>query len=169
MLAICYEYGIEMDISFNAAKCHLLLVGKDHKINLPPLRLGDNFLFWVHEFKYLDCITRTSVKLQVAVDIKCRKFLSASYAILQKCAELSEEILCQIINTRCLPILIFGLESFHLSFVQKCRKAVAYNNIIKLIFNLGRFVSVRNVIAFICSKPADTVADERRLLLVLEC
>ena len=44
MLAICYEYGIEMDISFNTAKCHLAHVGKDHKINLPLLRLGDNLL-----------------------------------------------------------------------------------------------------------------------------
>ena len=58
---------------------------------------------------------------------------------------------------------------FHLSFVQKRRIAVAYNNNIRHIFNLGRFVSVQNVIAFIGSKPADIVADERRLFLVHEC
>ena len=32
LLVICYEYGIEIDISINAAKCHLVHVGKDHKI-----------------------------------------------------------------------------------------------------------------------------------------
>ena len=70
MSAICYEYGIEMYFSFNAAKCHLGLVhvGKDHKINLL-LKLGDNLLSRVNEFKYLGCIIRIGVKLQVAVDI----------------------------------------------------------------------------------------------------
>ena len=32
LLVICYEYGIEIDISINAAKCHLVHVVKDHKI-----------------------------------------------------------------------------------------------------------------------------------------
>ena len=169
MLDICYDYGINMDISFNANKFHLIHVGQDYKNELPLLRLGETLLSWVNEFKYLGCVIRTGVKLQVAVDINCRKFLSASYAILQKCAGLSEEILCQIINTRCLPILLYGLESFQLSFVQKRRIKVAYNNIVRRIFNLGRFVSVRNVIAFIGAKPADIAADERRLLLVHEC
>ena len=68
-----------------------------------------------------------------------------------------------------MPILLYGLESFPLSFVQKHRIAVAYDNIIRHIFNLGRFVSIRDVIAFIGSKPADIVADERQLLLVHEC
>ena len=75
----------------------------------------------------------------------------------------------QIINTYCLPILLYGLESFHLSFVQNDRIAVAYDNIVRHIFNLGRFVSIRDVIAFIGSKLADIVADEWQLLIVHEC
>ena len=50
-----------------------------------------------------------------------------------------------------------------------CRIAVAYNTIIRRIFNFGRFVWVRNLLAFIGSKPADIIVDERHLLLIHEC
>ena len=64
---------------------------------MPLLKLGDKLVYWVKEFKYLKCKIKAEVNLKVAVDVNCRKFVSASYAISQRCSELSEEILCQII------------------------------------------------------------------------
>ena len=78
----------------------------------------------------------------------------------KKCAGVSEEILCHIINIHYLPILLYGLESFNISFVQKCRIAVAYDTIIRHIFNFGRFVWVRNLLAFIGSKSADIIVNK---------
>ena len=88
---------------------------------------------------------------------------------MQKCAGVSEEIFCHIINIHCLPISLYGLESFNISFVQKCRTAVAYNTIIKRIFNFGRFVWIRNLLAFIGSKPADIIVDERHMNVGFYC
>ena len=82
---------------------------------------------------------------------------------------------CHIINIHCLPILLYSLESFNISFVQKYRTAVAYYTIIRSIFNFGRFVWIRNLyvtyiymLAFIGSKPVDIIVDERYLLLIRE-
>ena len=46
---------------------------------------------------------------------------------------------------------------------------VSFNSVIRRIFRLFRFTSVRDVIVYIGSKPCDLFIDDRRFLLNMSC
>ena len=106
MLNICVEFAVQNDVKFNHLKSHLFQCGMsdDLCLLLPKLSIGVHELEWVKELKYLGVVFVAGKKLSVNIDLNCRKFLSTSYAILQKCKYLSEEVLCKLILTNCLPI-----------------------------------------------------------------
>ena len=99
------------------------------------------------------------------VDLNCRKFLGSLFAVLQRCGNLSEPALCEIVLTKCLPILMYGVECFSLLVEQKRKLCVAFNKVIGRIFKLLRYTSVSEVIVYIGSKPYDILVDEKRFFI----
>ena len=109
MLDICVEFTVRNDVKFNQWKSHLFQIGLSTDIILPKLSLAGNDLNWVYELKYLGVIFTAGTNLCLNVDVNCRKVLGSSFAILQKCKYLSEELLCKLILTYCLPMLLMDL------------------------------------------------------------
>ena len=101
MLNICYEYCNEWDLQFNVKKSTVMVVGKGDNALLPVMMLGDGVLNWVREIKYLGVCLYSQKGLRVNSSINCRKFLGASFSILQRFGHLDEEVLCEIILTKC--------------------------------------------------------------------
>ena len=52
--------------------------------------------------------------LEVNTEVNCRKFFGASFSLLQNCSFLTELVQFHVIFTKCLPILLYGLECFKL-------------------------------------------------------
>ena len=74
-------------------------------------------------------------------------------------------------NYQCsvLPITLYGLEAFALPAEQRHKVAVAYNNITRKVFRVGRLVLVQCLLASTEFKSTDFLIDKRRLLLGHEC
>jgi len=53
MADICFCYGQELDIVFNAKKSVSVVFGKDCKYTIDYLVLGDGKIPWVQSFKYI--------------------------------------------------------------------------------------------------------------------
>ena len=62
-----------------------------------------------------------------------------------------------------------GVECFSLLVAQKCKLCLSFITIIRRIFKLFRYTSVRKGIVYIRSKPCNILLDERRFLLSLSC
>ena len=153
MLDVCYTYCQEWDLKFNVKKSNVMIVGKSDGAVMPPIHLGTELLCWVSEMKYLGVILYSKGGLRVNVHVNCRKFLGSSFSILQSCRGFNEQVLCEIILTKCLPILMYGLESFRLLAAERDKVKMAFNCVIRRIFKLSKFTSVRHIIHMIGSKP----------------
>ena len=169
MLDVCYTYCQEWDLKFNVKKSNVMIVGKSDGAVMPPTHLGTELLCWVSEMKYLGVILYSKGGLRVNVHVNCMKFLGSSFSILQSCRGFNEQVLCEIILTKCLPILMYGLESFRLLAAERDKVKMAFNCVIRRIFKLSKFTSVRHIIHMIGSKPGNILIDERRCLLLLSC
>ena len=91
MLNICVNFIVENDIKFNHLKSHVFQCGMtDVSLLLLKLSIGVHELEWVEELKYLGVVFVAGKRLSVNIDFNCRKFLSASFAMMQKCKYLSK-------------------------------------------------------------------------------
>lgn len=169
MLNVCDMYGTCWDLKFNAKKCHVMQMSSDTNALLPDMSLGNDNIAWVNEMKYLGLQLQSRKGSLVNVDHNCRKFFGAAYGVLQRCASLSELILCEIIVRKCLPILLYGLECIVLNSAQRHKLNVAFNNVMRRIFKVSRRTSVRNLLYYVGIKPVKILLDERRCLLLASC
>ena len=169
MLNIFHEYCVEWDLKFNVKKSNVMVVGANEGGILPTIQLGMEDLNWVTEIKCLGVMLFSKKGLRVYVDYNCRKFLGTSLSILQNCGNMSEHAPCEIILTKYLPILTYGLECFKLLEYEKRHITVAFNTVIRRIFKLSKHTSVRHVLHCLGSKPEKNLNDERRCLLLSSC
>ena len=139
----------------------------DVSLLLPKLSIGVHELEWAKELKYSRVVFIAGKRLSVNIDLNCRKFLSASFAIMQKYKYLSKDILCKLVRTNCLPMLFFGNNSVSLMKCQIRRMSVAL--VFRRIFKMSKFSSMRIIYNFISTKTLDCLNDERCFCLMRNC
>ena len=115
MLNICFDFGVEFDITFNASKSFLIQFGLDNSDSLPVLSLGTGCLQWTDRIKYLGIWLEGGgvggKVFKVDCTVNRTNFLGLVFGIMQKCSKVSEEILWNIISKCCWPILLYGVDS----------------------------------------------------------
>ena len=166
MLDICYEYGVQFDIKFNALKSNLLQIGLDVTVKLPILNLGESIINWSSQIKYLGILIAAGKRFCVESDYCRRKFLSSVFAILQHCNNISEEINCNIIAHSCLPILCYGVDVLSLSSKKIHDLNVALNIAVRRCFRMSKYSSVRGILCYMGMLPIPILFQERRFLLI---
>ena len=65
---------------------------------------------WCSKFKYFGVMLVSGKSFNVDVEINRSKFLVRAYAILNRCGTLSEEVKMQLISSKCVPTLLYGME-----------------------------------------------------------
>ena len=80
--------------------------------------------------KYLGVWFRAGKSFSVDHCINRTKFVSTVFGILQKCGNISE-ILWNVIQCSCLPIMLHDIDSVHLQAAQVQKLFVAYNTVIR--------------------------------------
>ena len=80
--------------------------------------------------------------LVVNINMNCSKFAGASFSLFQIVVLLMNWY--SFMFTKCLPILLNGLDCFKLHNWQIQKLSISYNTIIRRIFNLSRMTSIRN-------------------------
>ena len=169
MLDICVEYGIESDISFNPVKSVAMQIGLREDVILPSLLLNKVVLQWVVRLKYLGVFITSGIKFTVDCSVNRTKFLGSVFGILQKCSYVSDEIKWNVVQHSCLPILLYGVDSVHLSRSQVYSLSVALNTAVRRCFRLSRCTSVRNILFFTGALPINMLLNERKILLLKDC
>ena len=131
--------------------------------------LNNVLLQWVERIKYLGVYILAGKTFCVDSSFNRTKFLGATFGILQKCKNVSEEIKFNIIQHSCLEVLLYGIDSLTLKPSHVHKLSVAYNTAVRRCFNLSRFTSVRNVLYFMNCLPIGIMLDMRKVLLLMSC
>jgi len=76
---------------------------------------------WVIEVRYLGIFIVSSRQFKCTLDYAKRSFYSAVNGILAKFLNIaSEDVILQLVGSKCMPILLYGLEACSLTIRRTC-------------------------------------------------
>jgi len=153
MLKICDQYASDYDLNFNATKSVAMRIGPRYRINCPTLMLTGKPLQSVNEFKYLGVNIKSGKKFDVNFDILKSKFYRTFNAIYSKSkASNSELISLQLLQSYCMPIILYSVEALHISNATMKSMDNVVNNAIGKIFATYDKNNIANVRTY-CNVP----------------
>ncbi len=146
MLNNCDKVGNELGLTFNPSKSKCMSVGPHLNVQPSDLLIGHFQLPWVKELPYLG-ITLIKAK-SFLIDLSCirRKFFVSVNSILSKCSSTSDIVKLKLLESHCLPILLYASESLNLPKFQITELNSWWNSIYRKIFNYNKWESVRSLI-----------------------
>ena len=168
MLTLCEDHLAYLDMTLNVKKSVCMRIGKRHKDDCCPLITanGEN-LCWVESCRYL------GVYIVAAKSFKCSitsnkhsyyRCFNAIYSKVGHCA--SEEVVIKLITTKCLPILLYGLDACPVSTTDKHSLDFVLNRTFMKLFRTSsiEIVSICQLM-FGFKKISETVIDRKRRFL----
>jgi len=143
MLDVCSSVGKEVDMEFNSNKCICSAVGVASHYAISAMSLGDDVIQWSNTFKYLGVsfIAGRSLLVDTHV-IKC-KFFSSCNCIFGKINCLHDMLKLSLIETFCLPTLLYATVALKLSKTQINELNASWNSVYRRFFGFNKWESVR--------------------------
>ena len=166
MLSTCDTVEGELGLNFSPTKSKCLLIGPHLNVQPSDLLLGHLQLPWVKELPYLG-ITLISAK-SFLVDLSCirRKFFASVNSILSKCSSTSDMVKLKLLESHCLPILLYASESLNLPKFQLTELNVWGNSIYRKKFNYNKWESVRSLIFMLGRIDLIHIVNVRSLMFI---
>ena len=167
MLDRCYKVASEIDILFNASKSKCMVVGPSVTGLLDAIMtLGNIPMQWVSKIKYLGIhfIAAKHFKVDFC-DIR-RKYFSSLNVILSKCRYASDPVKLQLIESQCLPILLYAIESLNLKRDELSSLNSCWNAAYRKIFNFNKWESVKELIHLLGRTDLKLMENYRRITFV---
>jgi Reverse transcriptase (RNA-dependent DNA polymerase) len=143
MLSICSREFGAVGLIFNISKCVAMVVGKSIGSIVKQLVLYDNELPWVDQMCYLGLVFKTGVKLGIDVSERSRKFIGSVAAVLRGRVAGAEDIYVNVIKTKCLPLLFYGIDCLRLDGRAVTKLSVVWNTAFRWVLGVNRFMSMR--------------------------
>ena len=154
---------MQWDIRFNPQKSQLACFGGNSpRDNI--ITLGDIYLSWSAQIKYLGCCFRG---IQCAVDPSSfiGRFYGSFNNILNVMGNSRNEMSAlYLIQTYCLPSLLYSCETWHLNSCDMKRVEVAWNNAFRKIFNAFWYESVKPLQYYCSCLPVSILLPMKKLL-----
>ena len=113
LLHKCERELYRTDMAVNYRKSGCMRIGPRNNIQCTDIVSLDGVIFhWVSEIKYLGINIVTSKVFKCSFDQAKRSFYRGANSIFVKVGRISsEEITLQLISSKCMPILLYGLEA----------------------------------------------------------
>jgi len=101
-----------LHMAINVGKSMCMRIGSRHNVNCVNIRtVTSREILWCDKIKYLEIDLITSRVFKCSYDNAKRKFYRAFNAVFGKIGRsASEEVIIQLLKTKCLPVLYYGLE-----------------------------------------------------------
>jgi hypothetical protein len=147
LLNCCSEVSHESLLEFNSKKCICATIGPASKLSIANLTLASDIIPWCSSFKYLGVSFTTGVKLSVDANVVKSKFYAACNCILGNAKGLNETVKLSLLETHCLPFLLYATTAVNLNHVQVCDLNAGWNSAYRKIFGFNKWESVRSFIA----------------------
>jgi Reverse transcriptase (RNA-dependent DNA polymerase) len=117
LLHICERELVLLDMAINTTKSCCLRIGpRNDRLCEPICTLSGISLPWVTKLRYLGIFIMSSRTFKVSLDNAKRAFYRAANAIFGNVGRIaSEEVTLQLISSKCIPVLLYGLEACKVS------------------------------------------------------
>ena len=169
MLEICFNFGYENDLLFNAKKSAYFAFGDLHvRASKAEIYIGEEKIAWVSVCNYLGVSVCSGKCFRMDCEEQRRKFCDAVNAIIAH-NMLSEKCYMYIFGTQCVPILMYGASVRSCARGSLHRISVSFNDAVRKIFHYKRWESARIVLRGFGMVPMDLHLIRSRLLLLFNC
>lgn len=166
MLDCCGKVGEDIGLSFNSKKSHCMVIGS-FKVPTPlPMSINGAAIMWTDTIKYLGINIVSDVKFTIDLAETRRKFFVAVNTILSKCKYSTDVVKLELMESHCLPILLYGLEGLNLNAAQMKDINSWWNAVYRKIFGYNQWESVKEVIYFMGRLDVHHLLNMRRLLFL---
>ena len=138
MLHICGDVGSQLSIIFNSAKSQCLCIGPNKISNFANLILNGSSLQWAEKVKYLGIWLCAGKYFCVDVAEMRRKFFMSVNSILSKCKYTNDIVKLQLLESHCLPIIMYATECLDLKPSQIKEMNTWWNSVYGKIFGYNK-------------------------------
>ena len=166
MLDICTITGNELGIKFNSAKSNCIHIGASTFNVLPDLLIDNQIIVWSNKIKYLGVWIKSNVHFETDILDSRRKFFMSVNTVLTKCKLTCDMVKLQILESYCLPLLLYGSESGLLDDHMLSMLNCCWNSVYRKIFGYFRWESVRNVMSALKKLNVVYMVNLRRILFI---
>ena len=166
MLEICSNTGKELGLKFNTLKSNCLHIGPSIICNKPDLILDNQIIGWCKKIKYLGIWINSNVHFDIDISDCRRKFFMSVNTVFAKTKFTFDMVKLNIIESSCLPILMYGAESGILNLSASTSLKCYWNSIYRRIFGYFRWESVRNIMGALTKLNVTHMIDLRRVLFI---
>ena len=166
MLNVCANTAGELDIKFNATKSVCIMIGPWKCAPPEPMWIDDGCIQWVERVKYLGVTLLSGLKFSVDFAEIRRKYFTAVNSILNKCKYVSELVKLELLESHCLPIILYAVESLNLNKSQLNELNCWWNSAYRKIFNYNQWESVKHLICHLGRLNLFFIINLRRILFI---
>ena len=110
------------------------------------MTLSGMSLQWADTVKYLDIVLHAGSSFKIDISEIRRKFFTSINVILSKCKYTNEMTNLQLVESHCLPILLYATESTNLNKDQMKEINSWWNAAYRKIFKYNQWESVKELI-----------------------
>lgn len=134
-----------LDLTINSKKSYCLRIGSRCDIKCSTITNATGVMItWVSELRYLGMTLVKSRSFKVCLVYAKRSFYRAANAVFGKIGRLaSEEVILQLIASKCMPMLLFGLEACTLNKSQLSSLDFTINRFFMKLFKTNNIEIVR--------------------------
>lgn len=166
MLNLCGSIGSELGISFNCNKSKCIYIGPNTLHSIGSLYINDSKLEWVKQVKYLGVWICFGKSFSIDLSETRRKFFMSVNCIISKCKYTSDLVKLELIESHCLPILLYATESLNLNKADLRVINVWWNSVYRRIFGYNKWESVKEVICLLGRLDLLHLVSIRRLTFI---
>ena len=127
-------------IKFNANKSMCMIVGRVKLLNISAS------IQWTDSIKYLGVKLITGKRFRVDLSECRRKFFATVNSLFNKCKFTSDVVKLELLESHCLPVLLYSVDCLNLDTVQVKELNSWWNSVYRKIFNYNKWESVKEVI-----------------------
>ena len=166
MLDSCGCVGDELGMKFNCKKSACMIIGPNKCSPISPMILNGLQIQWVDKIKYLGIILTSSKRFTVDHKETRRKFFVSVNTIFSKCKFTSDIVKLELLESQCLPILLYSIESLNLNNVQIKEINSWWNSVYRKIFGYNKWESVKETICLLGRLDVLHIVIMRRLKFI---
>jgi hypothetical protein len=115
MINICLDEFHNLDLTINVKKSDCIRFGPRHSVVSSNLCVDNAQISWSDNIKYLGIVFVSGNKLGVDLKSSRTNFFRSFNSIYSKISKANEVVIVSLINSHCLPTILYGLEAIDLN------------------------------------------------------
>ena len=146
LLDICSRYAFSWCVLYNERKSKLMYFGKKHEsFSCSPISLNGVPLDFVHEWKYLGVLLKSSTRFTCSSKQSRSAFYRSSNSILNVLGGPSEVVQMKLLYNVCVPIMTYACDVISFPGKEMESLHVACNDAIRKVFSYHRWESIKTL------------------------